>query len=32
MLVNDNGEEVKIIRGVVSEAALSKVIQRLVKN
>lgn len=32
VLVNRDGKEVKIIRGVVSEAALSKVIARLVKN
>lgn len=32
VLVNREGKEVKIIRGVVSEAALSKAIQRLVRN
>jgi thiol-disulfide isomerase/thioredoxin len=32
VLVDRNGREVKIIRGVVSEAALSKAIQRLVRN
>jgi thiol-disulfide isomerase/thioredoxin len=32
VLVNRDGKEVKIIRGVVSEAALSKAIQRLVRN
>jgi len=32
VLVNRDGEEVKIIRGVVREAALSKAIQRLVRN
>jgi len=32
VLVNRDGKEVKIIRGVVSEAALSKVIARVVKN
>jgi hypothetical protein len=32
ILVNRDGREVKIIRGVVSEAALSKAIQRQVRN
>jgi thiol-disulfide isomerase/thioredoxin len=32
VLVNRDGKEVKIIRGTVSEAALSKAIERLVKN
>ena len=32
VLVNRKGREVKIIRGDVSEAALSKAIQRLVRN
>jgi thiol-disulfide isomerase/thioredoxin len=32
VLVNRDGKEVKIIRGVVSEAALSKTIQRLIRN
>jgi thiol-disulfide isomerase/thioredoxin len=32
VLVNRDGKEVKIIRGAVSEAALSKAIGRLVKN
>jgi thiol-disulfide isomerase/thioredoxin len=32
VLVNREGKEVKIIRGVVKEAALEKAIQRLVKN
>ncbi|MGB0034923.1 MAG: TlpA disulfide reductase family protein [Candidatus Acidiferrales bacterium] len=32
VLVNRDGKEVKIIRGVVSESALSKAIQRLLKN
>jgi thiol-disulfide isomerase/thioredoxin len=32
VLVNRDGKEVKIIRGTVSEAALSKSIQRLVKE
>jgi len=32
VLVNRDGKEVKIIRGVVSEAELSKAIQQLVRN
>ena len=32
LLVNRNGREVKIIRGVVSEAALSKAIHGLIRN
>lgn len=32
VLVNRDGKEVKIIRGVVGEAALSRAIQRLVRN
>ena len=32
VLVNRDGKEVKIIRGVVSEAALSKAIQKLLRN
>lgn len=32
VLVNRDGREVKIIRGVVSRSALSKAIQRLVRN
>lgn len=32
VLVNREGKEVKIIRGTVSEAALSKAIQRLIRN